>query len=264
MDMIPNQDPNQPCDVASRRVAFIGGTAAQRARRRIAVTEFGWSAVGVASLSAAAQHVREELPDAVVLTDSGLDYPLLDALAHLIELTDAAVVVLLSEWVPATAEVALRLGAADVQPDMIGSDELCSRLDAILRRRRGSSTARAYRFADVVVDVDGRRLIRASREVPLAPVRLDMLIELVRHPNVVVTFARLHAMSRRNRTSIDAAHVAHTVTEHVRHIRLAIEASPRHPRWIRTVRGIGYRFDPGVGEREVPADAPVKPARVAS
>ena len=35
-----------------------------------------------------------------------------------------------------------------------------------------------------------------------------------------------------------------TVTEHIRRIRRRIEADPDHPRWIKTVRGVGYRFDP--------------------
>ena len=35
-----------------------------------------------------------------------------------------------------------------------------------------------------------------------------------------------------------------TVTEHVRRLRLKIEADPERPRWIATVRGVGYRFEP--------------------
>jgi DNA-binding response OmpR family regulator len=35
-----------------------------------------------------------------------------------------------------------------------------------------------------------------------------------------------------------------TVTEHVRRLRRRIEDDPAHPQWVRTVRGIGYRFEP--------------------
>jgi DNA-binding response OmpR family regulator len=36
-----------------------------------------------------------------------------------------------------------------------------------------------------------------------------------------------------------------TVTEHIRRVRTKIEVDPDHPLWIRTVRGAGYRFEPG-------------------
>ncbi|MDE3031945.1 MAG: winged helix-turn-helix domain-containing protein, partial [Acidobacteriota bacterium] len=38
-----------------------------------------------------------------------------------------------------------------------------------------------------------------------------------------------------------------TVTEHIRRVRAKIEVDPDRPRWIKTVRGVGYRFEPDVG-----------------
>ena len=47
-----------------------------------------------------------------------------------------------------------------------------------------------------------------------------------------------------------------TVTEHVRRLRKKIEADPEHPKWLQTVRGVGYRFDPSPGSSlEAPAEA---------
>ena len=51
-----------------------------------------------------------------------------------------------------------------------------------------------------------------------------------------------------------------TVTEHIRRIRRRIEPDPDHPRWIKTVRGVGYRFDPYAGA-QVPPRVPPVPLR---
>jgi two-component system phosphate regulon response regulator PhoB len=69
----------------------------------------------------------------------------------------------------------------------------------------------------------------------------EMLVFLASAPRQA--FSRDQLLERVWGSSADRQGVA-TVTEHVRRIRSRIEEDPERPRWIRTVRGVGYRFDP--------------------
>jgi len=84
------------------------------------------------------------------------------------------------------------------------------------------------------VHVDGVRVDLTAKE-------FDLLAFLVRSPRYVFSRAQLleQVWSSRSEWQDEA-----TVTEHVRRLRLKIESDPERPRWIVTVRGVGYRFDP--------------------
>ena len=82
--------------------------------------------------------------------------------------------------------------------------------------------------------MDGARLELTAKE-------FDLLAFLVRSPRQVFSRGQLleHVWSSRAEWQDEA-----TVTEHVRRVRHKVEKDPDHPRWITTVRGVGYRFEP--------------------
>jgi DNA-binding response OmpR family regulator len=95
---------------------------------------------------------------------------------------------------------------------------------------------------------DGLWLDERTREVRVAgqPIDLtakefDLLAFLVRSPRQVFSRGQLleHVWASRSDWQDEA-----TVTEHVRRVRHKVEKDPEHPRWITTVRGVGYRFEP--------------------
>ncbi len=223
----------------------IGGSTNRRQQLREAFLEAGWATVEMPSAASAATTLGNFGHHAALPIDEHLDAPLFDVVLQIRASSPAPLIVLLTHGTdPVAAEVALRLGADDVQKASIRADELLCRIEAILRRRPGTFVNAPLRFGDVTIDTAGRRIFRADAEIALAPSRLDILIELVTHPHHVLTFAELHRAGRHRTTPAMELRSAHTVTEHIRKIRLAVEPTPHRPRWIKTVRGVGYRFEP--------------------
>jgi DNA-binding response OmpR family regulator len=84
------------------------------------------------------------------------------------------------------------------------------------------------------VRIDGKTVELTAKE-------FDLLAFLVQSPRQVFSRGQLleHVWSSRSEWQDEA-----TVTEHVRRVRHKVESDPEHPRWITTVRGVGYRFEP--------------------
>ena len=86
------------------------------------------------------------------------------------------------------------------------------------------------------------REIRVDGElVETTPKEFDLLAFMASSPRQVFTREQLLAQVWSSST---AWQDAGTVTEHVRRIRRKIETDPDNPRWVKTVRGVGYRFEP--------------------
>ena len=135
----------------------------------------------------------------------------------------------------------LKLGADDyvVKPFSLG--ELAARVETVLRRSSPRQTNQPLDFGRLVVDVNTRevRVDGTLRETTAK--EFDLLAFLASSPRQVFTRDQLLAQVWE---SSSAWQDAATVTEHVRRIRKKIEEDPDHPRWITTMRGVGYRFEP--------------------
>jgi DNA-binding response OmpR family regulator len=96
-------------------------------------------------------------------------------------------------------------------------------------------------FAGLSIDTDVREVIVDEHVVELTKLEFDLLTHLASAPRH--TFSRGDLLFEVWHSSPDWQ-TSKTVTEHVRRIRQKIEVNPAQPRWIRTVAGAGYRFEP--------------------
>ncbi len=132
----------------------------------------------------------------------------------------------------------LNLGADDFVAKPYSLAELEARVRAVLRRGRTAQTATLH-HGDLMVDPDTRTVTVREAEVAMTRKEFDLLAFLATSPGRVYSREEL---LERVWGSTSRWQGRSTVTEHIRRVRLKIEADPERPRWITTVRGIGYRF----------------------
>lgn len=102
----------------------------------------------------------------------------------------------------------------------------------------GPSDRVALTLGAVVVDLPGRRLLRETQALPVTAKAFDLLEFLMRHPGQVFTRAQLLDRVWGYERAVETR----TVDTHVHHLRSLIEEEPGQPRFLHTVRGVGYAF----------------------
>ena len=196
----------------------------------------------------AVAEVEKGATDLVVLDVSlGVDDGRM-VLARIREIGDLPVILISGKGDTADRVLGLRLGADDFLPKPFSPVELVARVETILRRSRTHGAPAPVTSLDGVESTNGLKVDEVTREVTIAgkPIELtakefDLLAFLARSPRQVFSRGQLleHVWSSRSEWQDEA-----TVTEHVRRVRHKIEPDPARPRWITTVRGVGYRFEP--------------------
>jgi two-component system alkaline phosphatase synthesis response regulator PhoP len=185
--------------------------------------------------------VRAEQPEVVVLD---VMLPVLDGVEvcrRLRAFSDAYVVMLTARAAEVDRIVGLAVGADDYVTKPFSPRELVARVKAMLRRPRtgGGPTAAppALRFGDLVVDEARHEATRSGRVVPLTHREFALLAALASQPGRVFTRDQLL-----ERVWGDAYYDDHVVDVHVGNLRKKIEDDAGAPRFVETVRGVGYRF----------------------
>jgi two-component system response regulator RegX3 len=138
--------------------------------------------------------------------------------------------------------VGLELGADDYVTKPFSVRELSARIRALFRRAEQAVTAEnppaVVDLGRVQVDIAGHRLLRDGDALPVKPKAFELLVFLLRHPGQV--FTRDQLLERV--WGYDYAGETRTVDVHVHWLRSQIEEEPSAPRFIHTVRGVGYGF----------------------
>ncbi len=93
-------------------------------------------------------------------------------------------------------------------------------------------------FSDLYIDVCSRQVIIRGKEIVLTAKEFDILYFLASHPNFVFTHQQIYEAVWKREYVCDSGNV----TAHIGHIRKKIESNPRHPVYIQTIRGVGYKF----------------------
>ena len=163
-----------------------------------------------------------------------------DVLAAIRRSGDLPVIMLSGRGHEADRVSGLTLGADDYVVKPFSPRELAVRVANLLRRSR-PATGAALDFDRLCIDATAREVTVDGSVVALTAKEFDLLAFLAASPRQV--FSRSQLLERvwdSNRDWQDEA----TVTEHVRRVRRKVEDDPDNPRWITTVRGAGYRFEP--------------------
>ena len=193
---------------------------------------------GVSGLQAA----RRDNPDIIVLD---LMLPKMDGLELCRRLrvdSDVPILMLTARSEELDRVVGLEMGADDYLTKPFSMRELMARVRALLRRSgaRRSPAEETSRITagGLELDLRGRTVRRAGREVALKPKEFDLLFFLARNAGQVFTREQL----LENVWGYEFFGGSRTVDVHVRWLREKLEDDPAHPRYLLTVRGVGYKF----------------------
>ena len=139
--------------------------------------------------------------------------------------------------------VGLELGADDYVTKPFALRELMSRIKALLRRAYGdyadAAGGRVIRHGDLLIDLERRRVQRGTRRIALTATEFEILRHLASRPGRVFSRRELLELLR-DYEALDQDDK--TINVHVSHLRDKIEDDPSAPRFVLTVRGVGYAF----------------------
>jgi DNA-binding response OmpR family regulator len=149
---------------------------------------------------------------------------------------DASILMLTEERV-----TGLRLGADDCVPHACDSSELLARIEALLRRvpRARRMAASTLRLGNLEIDFRTAQIRKAGRILIVAQKELRLLQYLVEHRERIVSRKEI----LRQVWEYDSAVSSRTVDVHIGWLRQKLEDDPQHPKYIKTIRCRGYRFD---------------------
>ncbi|MCT1617199.1 response regulator [Kocuria indica] len=194
--------------------------------------------------------VRDFTPDVLVL-DLGL--PGIDGIEVCRQVrvfSDCYVLMLTARDDEVDKIVGLSVGADDYVTKPFSPRELVARVQAMLRRARtgGAASAAGSRSAqqalvigELVVDEDSRQVHLAGEPVALTRIEFDLLLCLAARPQLVLSRRQLVEMVWDTHWTGDE----HLVDVHIGRIRKKLGDEAASPRFIHTIRGIGYRMGTG-------------------
>jgi DNA-binding response OmpR family regulator len=159
------------------------------------------------------------------------------------QFSDAYIIMLTARTEEIDKIVSLSMGADDYVTKPFSPRELVARIKAMLRRPRTASTldeAQApQHFGDLVIDLAGFRVLKSQTEVALTPIEYKLLATMASAPGRV--FTREQLLERV--WGQDYYGDDHVVDVHIASLRKKVEEDTSNPKWIKTVRGAGYRFE---------------------
>ena len=120
--------------------------------------------------------------------------------------------------------------------------ELMSRIKAVLRRHKASQQKEPAYFVsgDIKISPESRKVKKNDNEIILTPIEYRLLLSFIKHPHQVLTRGQILECL----WDIDGEFVDdNTLSVYIRRLREKIEDNPSSPSYIKTVRGVGYRWD---------------------
>ena len=222
------------------RILVVDDDATVRTLLRRMLTIEGYDVDEAADGPSALEKVTGWAPDLLLLDIMMPGQDGLDVLESLRRTSAVPVILLTAKTEEADRVLGFRFGADDYVCKPFSTAELIGRIAAVLRRAGANRSGGQLHFDGLDIDLSRREVRVRGTLVDLPAREYEVLAFLASFPKQ--TFSREQLLERL--WPHNGERVPSTVTEHVGRIRRRIEEDPERPRWIRTVRGVGYRFEP--------------------
>jgi len=203
----------------------------------------GWAALAAETGMEALDLFRSESPDFILLDIMipGLDG--LDVMRRIRESSDIPIILITAMAEEADKLIGLELGADDYITKPFSLKEMAARIRTVMRRVKGSGDSEnpgpaILSVRDIELDPQRRTVKRSGSLLDLTAVQFDILHGFMRHPGRV--FSRTEILEFFQDHAWDG--YERTIDVHIKNIRKSLEPDRDNPRYLQTVRSVGYRF----------------------
>jgi len=235
--------------MSSTHILLVDDDALLRRSLVLNLEEAGYQASASATAEEALVLAARDRPD-LVLLDIGLPgMDGLDALRHFQSRIGVPVIFLTARRRELDEVLGLQLGADDYITKPFDKDVLLARIKTVLRRFPHTDAPRPAEqegplvAGDLVIDTAAHTVTVAGQPVELTPLEFDLLQALVENAGRVLSVDELL-----NRVwGEEYVGQPQVVYVHIHWLRERLEEDPQNPRRIVTVRGVGYKLEPGEG-----------------
>lgn len=243
-------------EIAATDAAVSGAGVAHRCRALVVddepplvqlVTSYleneGFAVTSAGDGTEAVALTRQIQPDVIVLDLMlpGIDG--VEACRQIRTFSDAYIIMLTARADEIDKLIGLKIGADDYMTKPFSPRELVARIDALLRRPRDTSHGAEPKrhFGDLTIDPAAHEVYRGGAIIELTRLEFELLAALSESPRIAFTRAQLIERV----WGPDWFGDDHVVDVHVANLRRKLDDDPSAARYIRTVRGVGYRMGAG-------------------
>ena len=213
-------------------ILLIEGKHADHASFSAGLIKKGYAVESVANGTAAIARLETSDPDLAIIDASSMRTTGRRICQSLQEKKPSLPIILI---VNPDTDVNDKAGANIVLALPFTMQKLVNRVRQLLPIQNHSAIA----FGPFLLDVEQRRVINEDRQIPLTPRLVTLLKILVDHPGEVVEREKLFCEAWETNYTGDTR----SLDVHMSWLRQALEENPRHPKYIKTIRGVGYRLD---------------------
>ena len=187
---------------------------------------------------------KEENPDLILLDlmIPGLDgFDVCKAIRNDNETKDILIIMLTAKGEELDKILGLELGADDYMTKPFSIRELLARIKANIRRTKSSSgSEEIYKTKEIYINFDRREVYILDKKIELTLKEFELLEILVKNRGKILTRETLLDKI----WGYEYVGETRTVDVHIRYLRKKIEVDDKNPKFIETIRGVGYRFNP--------------------
>ncbi|MEB3231724.1 MAG: response regulator transcription factor [Leptolyngbyaceae bacterium] len=224
--------------MSSNHVQIVEGNPHLRSLLGWHLQQVGYVVRQCADLKQARDVVRNHQVDLVILDSDMPDGDGIEFCRWLRVQAPSLVLVLSARTTESDIVAGLKAGADDYLTKPFGMQELLARVEALMRRHRTVTAPASLNYGDINIDLVHRRVRLNNEFVDLTPQEFSLLYVLAQAGGTALSRTELL-----RRAWPDAIDNHRTVDTHVLSLRKKIEADPRQPNVIQTVRNVGYRFN---------------------
>ena len=226
----------------TRRILLVEDEAQTRSVVEAYLERDGYWVTAVGDGARALEAFGVHRYDAIVLDLNLPEVPGEEVCKRIRDVSDVPIIMLTAKGAEEERIAGLDLGADDYLVKPFSPRELVARVRALLRRSRPETEPQRSHVAygPLEIDLAGHKVYVDREEIDLTASEYKLLTTLTRYPGRV--YSRMELVEKV--LGYDFEGYERAIDSHVKNLRAKLADDPKEPRFIHTVFGVGYRFDP--------------------